>query len=345
MSESTSDRRRIAILAHDRFPDGAKTATGVLRYGDDEVVAVLDRATAGDRVADYLTDVPDAPIVAETTDVPGDVDALLIGIAPIGGGFDPSWRDDVRVALERGCDVVSGLHYFLADDEEFASLADEYGGELVDVRRPHPNITVSRGVADEVDAEVVLTVGTDGSVGKMTTTLELVEAARERGIDAAFVPTGQTGIMIAGWGNPIDHVVSDYVAGAVEEMILEKGGDHDMLFVEGQGSINHPAYSGVTCGILHGAMPDKLVLCHAVGRETIHGFETPIPAVDSLATVYEDLAGTVHDAAVVAGALNTKELVDDDAARRAVDEYAETLDVPATDPIRFGTDDLDEVFS
>ncbi|MFU8870150.1 DUF1611 domain-containing protein, partial [Natronococcus sp.] len=159
---------QIAILAHEKFPDRAKTALGVLRYADYDVEAVLDRDGAGSRVQDHVSDVQDAPIVEGMADVDADVDALLIGIAPIGGGFDESWREDVRTALERGCDVISGLHYFLAEDEEFAALAEENDCELWDVRQPHDELTVSEGVAGDIDAEIILTVGTDCSVGKMT---------------------------------------------------------------------------------------------------------------------------------------------------------------------------------
>lgn len=331
---------RIAILAHEKFPDRAKTAVGVLRYGGYDVSAVIDRDHAGGRVTDYVPGVPDAPIV-ERMDSVEEADALLIGIAPIGGGFEESWREDVERALSRGCDVISGLHYFLSEDPEFRRLADENGCELRDVRKPDEDLTVSRGIAREVDAEVILTVGTDCSVGKMTVSLELARAAQERGIDAAFIPTGQTGIMIEGWGNPIDRVVSDFTAGAVEEMIVEKGDDHDYLFVEGQGAIIHPAYSAVTCGILHGAMPDSVVLCHAAGREEIHGYEEfSIPPVEAYIDLYEGLAAPVHECEVAAGALNTKDITEDGPARDAIDEYASDLDVPATDPVRFDADEI-----
>ncbi|PSQ08456.1 DUF1611 domain-containing protein [Halobacteriales archaeon QS_6_71_20] len=334
---------RVAVLAHGKFPDRSKTANGIVRYADYEVAAVLDRDRPGERVADHLPGVPDAPVVESFADVPGDVDALVIGIAPIGGGFDESWRPDVRAAIEAGCDVVSGLHYFLSDDAEFARLADEHGVDLRDVRRPRDGLTVARGRADEVSADVVLTVGTDCSVGKMTATMELVAAAREAGVDACAVPTGQTGIMVEGWGTPVDRVVSDFTAGAVEEMILEKGDDHDLLVVEGQGSVVHPAYSAVTCGILHGAMPDALVLCHAAGREAVHGYEdTPLPPVGEYVDLYESLAAPVHGTEVVAGALNTADVAGDDAARDAVGAFADGIDAPATDPVRFGAADLVE---
>ena len=337
------DHERIVVLAHEKFPDRAKTALGVMRYGDRTVGAVLDRDRAGERVADHVPAVADAPIVdsfaAARDTTGGDVDALYIGIAPIGGGFDESWRDDVRDAITAGCDVVSGLHYFLNDDEEFARLADDYGVELYDVRRPSDDVGVATGSAADVDADVVLTVGTDCSVGKMTASQEIVAAARDRGIDAAFVPTGQTGIMIEGWGNPIDRVVSDFTAGAVEAMILDRGDDHELLVVEGQGSIVHPAYSAVTCGIIHGSMADGLVLCHAVGRETVLGYESfTLPPITTYVDLYEDIAAPVHEASVVAGAVNTTDVADDAAAEDAVAAFAESAGVPAADPVRHGAD-------
>ena len=337
-SSSEPDAERVVVLAHEKFPERAKTATGVLKYSDYDVVAVLDRDRAGTVTTDHRADLPEVPIVSSMADAP-DADTLLIGISPIGGEFDDSWRPDVRTAIERGCDVVAGLHYFLADDEEFTALAEKHGVALRDVRKPKEDLTVAGGRSADVDAEVVLTVGTDCSVGKMTVALELVEAARERGVDAGFIPTGQTGIMIAGWGNPIDRVVSDFTAGAVEEMILEVGDDYDVLFVEGQGSIVHPAYSAVTCGILHGAMPDSMVLCHTAGREAIHGYESfSLPEIDEYVDLYEGLAAPVHEGSVVAGALNTSDVDDDEAAREAVEAYADELGQPGSDVVRFDAD-------
>jgi uncharacterized NAD-dependent epimerase/dehydratase family protein len=326
----------VAILAHGQFPDRAKTAVGLLRYADHEVVAVLDRDRAGSRVRDHLDGVQDAPVVAGMADAPA-CDALVIGIAPIGGGFDDSWRPDVRAALERGCDVLSGLHYFLAEDEEFARLAAEHGCELRDVRRPPDGLTVAEGVAGEVDARVVCTVGTDCSVGKMTASFELRDAARERGLDAAVVPTGQTGIMIAGRGIAIDRVISDFAAGAVERLVREAG-DRDLLVVEGQGALAHPAYSAVTLSILHGAQPDALVLCHEAGREAVHGYESfAIPPVAEYADLYEQVAAPVSPATVDAGILNTAAL-GPAAASEAVEAYGDAVGAPATDPIRFDAD-------
>jgi uncharacterized NAD-dependent epimerase/dehydratase family protein len=168
-----------------------------------------------------------------------------------------------------------------------------------------------------------------------------VNAARERGLDAGFVPTGQTGVMLDGNGIVVDRVVSDFTAGAVEQMLLERK-NHDYLFVEGQGSIVHPAYSSVTCGILHGAMPDALVLCHQAGREVIHGYESfSLPKIPEVVDCYESLAQPVNSCSVVGGALNTSKL-DDKEAKEAVDDYEDALGVPATDPVRFERDVLVE---
>jgi len=325
---------RVAILAHGKFPADAKTAVGVLRYSDDEVVAVLDRTRAGERVSDHLPEVQDAPIVEGMSAV-DDCDALLVGIAPIGGGFDDSWRPDVRTAIERGCDVVAGLHELLADDEAFARLADEHDAALRDVREPPDDLTVASGTAGDVDAHVVLTVGTDCSSGKMTGAFELRNEARRHGLDARVVPTGQTGIMIAGWGIAIDRVVADFAAGATERLV-ERAGDHDVLFVEGQGALAHPAYSGVTASILHGAQPDSLVLCHVAGQSQVGGYESfHLPDPAAYASLYEAVADPVSGAAVDAGFLNTSSL-GPAAAATAVESAQAELGVPVTDPIRDG---------
>jgi len=332
---------RLVLLAHGRFPDHAKTAVGVLRYGEADVVAVLDRERAGTRVADHAPGLPDAPVVASVDEVAGDADALVVGIAPSGGAFEAAWRPDVRTALEAGWDVVAGLHDSLAEDSEFAALADSHGGSIHDVREPPADLPLGTGAAADADAHVVLTVGTDASVGKMTTAVELVRAARERGVDAALVPTGQTGILVAGWGVAIDRVPADFVSGVVEQMVLERAPDHDLLVVEGQGSIGHPAYSADAVGILHGAGADDLVLVHDPVRETLTGFDAfPVPDPATSVDLYESVAAPVHPSKVAAGALDTSVAPSDATARDWLDEYESALGEPATDPVRFGADVL-----
>lgn len=333
---------RVVILAHDHFPDRAKTALGVMRYSDYDIAGILDRENAGATANDFLDDLGEIPVVEDASEIES-ADALIIGISVMGGSFDSSWRDDVTTALQRGWDVISGLHTFLNEDEEFRELAEANGCDIWDVRNPPGGLGVSDGSAEDVDAEVILTVGTDCSIGKMTTTMELCRTAREIGYDATVIPTGQTGIIVEGWGNPIDRVVSDFAAGAVEEMIVEKGSEHDYLFVEGQGSVIHPSYSGVTCGLLHGSMPDKLVLCHESNRETVHGFPgMTLPSPDAFVELYESLCNPVQPAEVVAGALNTSRIDDDREASRALEEYETEIGGPATDPVRFSTQETVE---
>lgn len=332
---------RAVVLAHDQFPHHAKTALGILRYADYEVVAVLDRTLAGDRVHDHVPDVQDAPIVASVDEV-DTFDTLIIGIAPIGGGFDPSWRSDVVSAIERNCDVMSGLHYFLTDDDEFVALARDHNVDLIDVREPPADLTVSQGEAKDLDTTIALTVGTDCSVGKMTASVEIVDALEADGTDACMIPTGQTGIMIEGWGIAVDRVISDFTAGAVERMIESRAGDHDVVVVEGQGSITHPAYSGVTCSLVHGAMADRLILCHEPGRTHVNGYESfPLLELSDAIDLYERLAGPVAPAEICAVALNTRKL-DDAAAVDAIDRVEADLDLPCTDPVRFSADPLAE---
>lgn len=331
---------RIVILAHGQLPYHAKTAIGLLRYSRDEIVAVLDKETAGGNTSDYLNYVSDVPIVESVEEISENFDALFIGASSIGGEFNQEWRYDIRSALKRGCSVYAGLHYFLNEDEEFSSLADEYGGTIHDVRQQPDDLSVNRGRAKNLDTEIVLTVGTACATGKMTTTLELVEKARERGIDAGFVPTGQTGVMISGDGIVIDGLVSDFVAGAVERLCLERS-NHDILFVEGQGSIIH---SGVTMSLLHGSMPDKLVLCHDPTRDTIVAYDnSELPPVSNIAKLYRDSGSLICDAELVAGSVNTQSLSVED-ANDAVETFGREINAPATDPLRFGVDRIiDEI--
>lgn len=261
--------RRLAILAEGAFePLGAKTAVGVLRYRPGEVAAVVDSTRAGRTAAECVGCGGAVPVVASVAAAAAHgADSLLIGIAPQGGTLPPPWRAAVLDALARGWDVLSGLHAFLADDAEFAAAAARGGGALLDVRRPPAERPVAAGRAAEVPALVVLTVGTDCNVGKMTAALEIAGALRARGVRAAFVATGQTGIVIADRGAPVDAVAADFVAGVTERLVLEAARDADVVLVEGQGSLFHPAFSGVTLGLLHGACPAALVLCDQHGRE------------------------------------------------------------------------------
>lgn len=313
----------------------AKTAVAVMRYRPHDVAAVLDSRYAG-RTAREVLGVPcDAPVVATVAEgLALRATALLIGIAPAGGQLPEAWRVTIRDALVAGLDVVSGLHVFLGDDPELAALTRVKGRRLVDLRRPPGRQPIAHARARETRALRVLTVGSDCNVGKMVTALELSTAARAAGRTARFVATGQTGMLIAGDGITLDRVPGDFMAGFVEEMVLEMG-DAEVVAVEGQGSLIHPAYSGVTAALLHGALPDAMVLCHVPTRPRLRNQEVPIPPLRELVALYEAFLRPLHPGRVVAVSLNGTGLTDDElvAAVRATE--AET-GLPAADPIRHG---------
>src|SRR5580765_623696 len=341
-------RRRLALLAEGRFtPFEAKTAVGVLRYRPDQVAAVIDSTRAG-RSAGECAGVGGAiPVVTDVAAAAArGADSLAIGIAPQGGGLPEAWRATLRDALTRGWDVLSGLHVFLADDTELAGIAARSGARILDLRRPPERRTVAAARAAEVDALVALTVGSDCNVGKMTAALEVTRELERRGARAAFVATGQTGMMIAGGGVAVDAVVSDVAAGAIEELVVAAARGADVVVVEGQGALHHPGYSGVTLALIAGACPRALILCHHAGRDHIRSAEgakhpIPIPPLAELRRAYETAAAWVCPARVTGVALNTLEL-DERTARAACDAAARELSLPATDPVRFGAGPLAE---
>src|SRR5262249_28781913 len=236
-----------------------------------------------------------------------------------------------------GLDVESGLHEFVSDDPELAPLAALHGVELRDLRKPPAGLDVPTGQNLTHHSSVVLTVGSDCAIGKMSVALELDAEARRRGVASEFVPTGQTGIAIAGWGLSVDAVVSDFVAGAAESLVLEgvaRGGE--LLLVEGQGSLLHPAYSGVTLGLMHGRPPHRYVLGHRVGQRVVADDERfPMPPLSTLVDLHERASLLARPATVAAVALNTRGL-DEAAARAAIDEAAAETGLPADDAVRFG---------
>jgi uncharacterized NAD-dependent epimerase/dehydratase family protein len=233
------------------------------------------------------------------------------------------------------------MHIFLSEDAALAALAREHGVELRDLRRPPEGLSVPSGANLGTGAAQVLTVGSDCAIGKMTVSLELDRAARARGLASVFVPTGQTGIAIAGWGISVDAVVADFVAGAAEQLVVEgaeRGGE--LLWVEGQGSIIHPQYSGVTVGLLHGSAPHVLVLCHQARSTEIEGCPGhPIPPLGELVELHERLSLPARPARVAAVAVNTRALDEAD-ARAEIAAIEDELDLPVDDPVRFGPDRL-----
>ena len=310
-----------------------KTMRGVLRYRREDVAAILDSTRAGETE-------DGVPVVGSVEEaLPLGPTTALVGVVTQGGRFPPAWIELLRACIEHGLDVENGLHVFLADDPELSALAAERGVELRDLRRPPADLSTATGENLAVDATIVLTVGSDCAIGKMTVSCELDLGARRRGLRSVFVPTGQTGMVIAGWGIAIDAVVADFLAGAAERLVVEgraRGGD--LLWVEGQGALLHPVYSGVTLGLYHGSVPHLLVLCHEVGRTEIEGAgggPHPIPPLRDLVELHERIALPARPARVAAVALNTRALGEEEARAAVAAAEAET-GLAADDPVRFG---------
>ncbi len=342
---------RHVILAEGLFDmEWAKTAACVIRYQPERVAAVLDSTQAGRDASEILGFGEGIPVVgrlAEALALDPPPRSLLIGIAPQGGGLSEEWRPTIREAIEARLDVWGGLHRFLADDPELSGLAKAHGVAIRDLRRPPTNLPVATGLARGTRGVRLLTVGTDCNVGKMTAGIELVRALRARGLRAEFAATGQTGIMIEGRGIAVDAVVADFVAGAAEQLVLAADPEADFIVVEGQGSLLHPGYSGVTLSLMHGALPDALVLCTMSRRKTIYGGKydwVPIPPLDRVVRLYEDAMTWVappRPVPVVAVACNTHGQSEVE-ARREVERAEALTGLPSTDPIRFGPEKLAE---
>jgi uncharacterized NAD-dependent epimerase/dehydratase family protein len=328
MIRTRAPERRYAILAERWFArNHAKTAHGLIRYGRDEVVCVMDSTLSGKRISDVLPDLGrDAPIVATLDEaLTFSPTSILVGLAPPGGKLPVEWMETLKAASDAGVEIVSGLHQ---------RLAPEFPDKPVwDVREPPGDIPLFSGEGFDVEQKVALTVGTDSAIGKMTATLEIERAAREAGVSPEFVPTGQTGVIIAGWGICVDAVVSDFVAGASEQLVLEVAKTSpDLILVEGQGSLGHPAYSGVTLGLMHGSCPDCLILCSADPAEEVFG-GVPRPSPARVARLYEEVAALIKPAPVVAVSLNTRGMEERE-AQNLIAAVANETGLPATDPFR-----------
>lgn len=337
---------RYAILAHAALsPAGAKTANALVKYAhdgwnEDSVACIIDRTKAGQDAGDFLgAHGRGIPIVASAKDALAHrPDTLAIGIAPVGGALPDDWRADLRDALSSGLDILSGLHIFLGDDPELAAIARARGRRIVDVRRPPATRRIATGDGALVPAVVVTFVGTDCSSGKMTAAVELTREAQKRGIDAGFIATGQTGIMIGcDAGSPLDAVTSDFVAGEMERCVLDVAGKgRQLIFVEGQGALTHPAYGGVTASLVAGSFPDLLVLC-AEPRRTHFRFPSAYAfRLNGLARerdLNEALVAATTGARVAATAIMTSGLTD--AEYREETRKAEAaVGVPAGDVFR-----------
>jgi uncharacterized NAD-dependent epimerase/dehydratase family protein len=308
----------------------AKTARGIHHWRPDICVGQLSLPGCGTTLGLPEMTVAEAAAQGAAT--------LVVGVANRGGGIGESWRAVFLEALAEGMDIAAGLHNRLNDIPELVEAAHEHGRMLYDVRHPTETFPVAHGVPRS--GKRVLAVGTDCSVGKMYTTLALEHAMKARGLKADFRATGQTGILIAGAGVSVDAVVADFISGATEVLCPANDEDHYDL-VEGQGSLFHASYAGVSLGLLHGAQPDHLVLCHEPGRAHMRGLPGfPLPDIEDCMDLNLRCARLVNPAVrFVGGAFNTSAL-DDDAARRVLHEASERMGLPVVDPVRTGVEPL-----
>ena len=328
---------RLAIPAEGEFGVvTSKTAACIIRYVPERVACVIDSARAGKTAGEVLGFGGPIPVVAGIDEaLAHSPDALLIGIAPRGGALPAPWRHTLLKAVAGGLAVINGLHHVLAEDAEIAGAAREAGVEIWDVRVPQVPEAIATGALRKKKGKVVLTVGSDCRTGKMTVAFEAARYLRDRGVQAEFVPTGQTGILLAGWGEAVDRVPGDFMSAVTENLTVEALGRARMALVEGQGSIIHPAYSAVALGIMHGCCPDAMILCHQPTRTEIPGYDVVIPPLDRLVRIHEEIAGLVHPSSVVAVALNTYDLGEAEAEREAA-RVEEATGLPATDVVRWG---------
>ena len=331
-------RYRRVLLLTDGFstPFLAKTAISMLRYRGGDVVGVLESSAAGQTAEDLFGLCPQVPVVASLDEV--DADALFIGIAPPGGKLPEAWYPIIGEALRRRIDVVSGLHDFLSSNVELTKIAADHDCKLIDVRKNSFHQTAS-GDDFRPGCLRIHTVGQDCSLGKMVTAMETRNALSDRGLDAAFVATGQTGIMISGDGIPIDCVVADFVNGAAESLI-RRNQHHDILLVEGQGSLSHPSFSAVTLGLLHGCAPDGLIFCYEVGRTMVKGLdEVPLVPIETLIDCYERVASLRHPCRVIGIAMNSRNVSEEEASEER-ERVTRELGLPTCDVFRDGPDVL-----
>lgn len=329
---------RILILTEGYSePHAGKTAANVIRYRRQDVVAVLDSTQKGKMAAELLQAGPDVPVVGSLDEAPT-ANALLLGIAPPGGKIPAAWRPTILQAIARGMDIISGLHDFVSDDAEFAAAAKKHQVKLVDIRK-NTEKTIARRQGLREDCFRVHTVGHDCSVGKMVASVEITRGLQARGVDAKFVATGQTGILIEGDGCPIDCVVSDFVAGAAEKLVLENQ-HHAVVLVEGQGSLVHPSYSAVTLGLLHGCAPHALIFCYEVDRTHVAGIESvKLPSLAEFIKIY-DLMANVHQPCKFIGVAMNSRRVSAAEAEVERERVRAELGLPVCDVFRHGPGEL-----
>lgn len=332
--------KKIVILCHDAF-NYIKNKTGnmLIRYCTDEVLAIIDKSKAGKTAESELGYGGDIPVV-ESFDLCKSIkpDTLVIGNASQGGFISDLYRKEVVTAIRFGCDIISGMHQFLGDDVELSELANQYGVTLTDLRRSPQPPNFSKGSWQTRKIPVLLIVGTDCDTGKMTTGWEITERLKKQGRKVEFIGTGQTGILLSGGGVPIDAVRADFMAGEIEHVIDQCADETELIVVEGQGALTNQYYAGVTLGLLHGAMPDFMVMTHDPGRED-DVTDLPMVSMDLVMQLHIDLLRNFKDSKFIAINLLTFKLSEED-AKAEISKIENEYGIATADLVRFGDSNL-----
>lgn len=334
---------KVALLQHEGLlHHNGKTGKALIRFGDYNIVAVIDASTAGQSLRKLTRMDCDAPVVGTMKEALAfEPDILVVGIAPSGGILPDPWLREVEEAVAAGLSVVSGLHTELGQLPQFQNLPHP-GQKIWDVRLEPQGLSVGTGAARLLSSLRVLTVGTDMAVGKMSTSIALHQLAEARGMRSSFVASGQTGLMLTEHGVPLDAIRVDFASGSIQQAVVQAGQDADIVFVEGQGSLCNPA-STATLPLMRGTQPTHQILVHRAGETHLSTFtHVKIPPLSSVVQLCEDTAeggGAFAPAPVVGVALNTWHLSEEEALA-AVEAGKEETGLPCTDPIRFGAEPL-----
>lgn len=325
-----AQKRKFILYAQNRLhPLGSKTANGLILFRQEEIQVIVDASKAGMTAQDVLGYGGSIPIVAHVSEaLKYDADTLAIGIAPIGGAVNRDWIPEIKLALESGLEVWAGLHEFVGDIEELLPFQHL----IWDVRKSPADLEIAKGKWGQRKSKVILTIGSDSNVGKMTTALTLQRQLKEIGLDSIFIGTGQTGMMISGRGVAVDGVISDYINGAVEAEIEKVDGEAPLILVEGQGAVTHMGYSGVTMGLIHGAMPDAFILAHQPSRLR-DDFNHPLPELNEVIHLHAALMRPFKPTEVLGINLYSKDLSAEE-CQAACNKIQETTGLPVEDMVK-----------
>jgi len=330
------------LKMREKMPSRAKTADGILRYAQYSVIGVIDSQCEETDISTILKTNKKIPIFKNIQEARGKTNAntLIVGIAPEGGKLPESFINDLHWALKNKLDIVSGMHSPLSSFPQLKKTAEKEKRKIWETRIPPQNLPLASCRTYQIKKPIVLTVGTDSAIGKLTATYELVKMVSKKGLKPCLIPTGQTAIMIEGWGITVDKCEGDFMAGAVEKMILEKEKDNpDIYFIEGQGSLFHPAYSTTSLALIHGSCPTHLILVHRPQRKRISGCQLlPLPEIKNAICAYEkSVLPNFRNTKVVAIALNTHGL-EEKQAKEIIKKIEKETGLPTTDLIRWPKD-------